>query len=55
MLAADAFLFQPADAINYVQGGDNGTPLQKDEPQTPNPPNGAYIDYWLKSDRQRVR
>jgi photosystem II stability/assembly factor-like uncharacterized protein len=50
VLQADAFLFQPADAINYVQGGDNGTPLQKDEPQAPNPPNGAYVDYFLKSD-----
>jgi photosystem II stability/assembly factor-like uncharacterized protein len=46
---ASAFLFKPADAINAVQGGDNGTPLQKDEPQTPNRPNGAYIDYYLKS------
>jgi photosystem II stability/assembly factor-like uncharacterized protein len=48
VLKADAFLFKPADAINYVQGGDNGTPLQKDEPQTPNSPDGAYIDYYLR-------
>ncbi len=48
-LAAEAFLFKPADAINLLQGGDNGTPLQKDEPQAPNPPNGAYIDYYLKA------
>ncbi|HVA56261.1 MAG TPA: hypothetical protein VNF92_00050 [Gemmatimonadaceae bacterium] len=47
---ADAYLFKPANAYNYVQGGDNGTPLQKDEPQTPNPPVGAYIDYYLRSD-----
>ncbi len=46
---ADAFLFKPADAINVIQGGDNGTPVQKDEPQALNPPNGAYIDYYLKS------
>jgi photosystem II stability/assembly factor-like uncharacterized protein len=44
-----AHLFKPADAINAVQGGDNGTPLQKDEPQTPNRNNGAFIDYYLKS------
>src|SRR5213075_1287087 len=50
VLAEDAHLFKPADAINFVQGGDNGTPLQKDEPQAPNPPNGAAIDYWLRTE-----
>ena len=49
VLASDAFLFKPADAVAYAQGGDNGTPVQKDEPQAQNPPAGAYIDYWLKS------
>jgi len=44
----DAFLFKPADAINYIEGTDNGTPLQKDEPQAENPPSGAAIDYYLK-------
>jgi photosystem II stability/assembly factor-like uncharacterized protein len=44
-----AYLFKPSDAINAVQGGDNGTPLQKDEPQTPNRTNGAFIDYYLKT------
>ncbi len=48
VLAADAFLFKPADAYAAAQPGDNGTPLQKDEPQAPNPPNGAYIDYYVK-------
>jgi photosystem II stability/assembly factor-like uncharacterized protein len=47
--SADVYLFKPADAINVQQGGDNGTPLQKDEPQAPNPPNAAYIDYYLRS------
>jgi hypothetical protein len=46
---ADVHLFRPADYVAYVQGGDNGTPLQKDEPQAPNPPDGATIDYWLRS------
>jgi len=46
---SDAYLFKPATAVNYRQGGDNGTPLQKDEPQAPNPPDGAYIDYYLKA------
>jgi hypothetical protein len=46
---ADAYLFKPADAINWNQGGDNGTPTQKDEPQAQNGPNGASIDYYLKN------
>ncbi len=49
VLGADAYLFKPADAINVTQGGDNGTPLQKDEPQASNPPNGAIIDFYLKA------
>jgi hypothetical protein len=49
VLAADAYLFQPADAINVVQGGDDGTPMQKDEPQAENPPEGAAIDYYLRT------
>lgn len=49
VLTADAYLFKPADAVNVLQGGDNGTPLQKDEPQALNPPNGAVIDFYLKS------
>jgi len=48
VLKADAFLFKPGDAIYVQQGGDNGTPLQKDEPQALNPPDGAYIDYYLR-------
>ena len=49
ILAADAYLFKPGDAINMQQAGDNGTPLQKDEPQAMNPPNGVVIDYYLKA------
>jgi photosystem II stability/assembly factor-like uncharacterized protein len=50
ILAADAYLFKPSDTVNFQQGGDNGTPLQKDEPQSPNPPDGVAIDYYLHSD-----
>jgi len=46
---ADVYLFKPADAILFNQGSDNGTPTQKDEPQAPNAPNGATIDYYFKS------
>jgi hypothetical protein len=49
VLRSDVHLFKPADAINVIQGGDNGTPTQKDEPQAQNPPDGAIIDYYLKN------
>ena len=45
----DAYLFKPADAVVFSQASDNGTPTQKDEPQAQNAPNGATIDYYLKS------
>ncbi len=47
--AADAYLFKPADAINVIQGGGNGTPFQRDEPRADNPPDGAIIYYYLKA------
>ena len=49
VLQADAHLFKPTDAINVTQGNDNGTPLQKDEPQALNPAAGAPIDFYLKA------
>jgi photosystem II stability/assembly factor-like uncharacterized protein len=45
----DVYLFKPADTINFVEGTDNGTPLQKDEPHAENPPSGVNIDYYLKT------
>jgi hypothetical protein len=44
---ADAHLFKPADTTLLDQGGDNGTPFQRDEPQAENPPEGVFIDYYL--------
>lgn len=38
---SDAVLFKPTDALAIVQGDDNGTPWQKDEPQAENAPAGA--------------
>ena len=46
---ADAFLFHPADAINMPPGTDNGTPMPRDEALAENPPYGAMIDYYLRS------
>jgi photosystem II stability/assembly factor-like uncharacterized protein len=44
-----AYLFKPVDAINLSPGSDNGTPLPRDEPIAENPPFGAMIDFYLKS------
>ena len=46
---AEAILFKPADAVIMPPGSEYGTPLPKDEPFAENPPNGAMIDYFLKS------
>jgi photosystem II stability/assembly factor-like uncharacterized protein len=46
---ADAYLFRPGRTINTIPGSDNGTPMPRDEPLAENPPNGALIDYYLKS------
>jgi photosystem II stability/assembly factor-like uncharacterized protein len=48
-VTADAFLFQPAEAILLTAGSDNGTPMPRDEPLAENPPFGAMIDYYLRS------
>jgi hypothetical protein len=47
--AADAVLFQPATAWRVRWNTNTDTPLPPDEPTAPNPPEGALIDYWLKS------
>ena len=44
---AAAWLFQPATALRVRPAGFTGTPLPKDEPNAPNPPFGATIDYAL--------
>jgi photosystem II stability/assembly factor-like uncharacterized protein len=43
------WLFRPADAINMTPGSDQGTPQPRDEALAENPPNGAMIDYYLKT------
>ena len=40
-------LFAPAPAIRFRASGFTGTPMPKDEPMAPNPPDGAPIDYVL--------
>jgi hypothetical protein len=46
---AGAYLFKPARVYSMTPGSDNGTPMPRDEPLAENPPNGALIDYYLKS------
>jgi photosystem II stability/assembly factor-like uncharacterized protein len=47
--AAKAYLFEPALAIRVRPAGFTGTPMPKDEALAPNPPAGAYIDYFLRA------
>jgi photosystem II stability/assembly factor-like uncharacterized protein len=54
VLSSDAYLFKPADTVDMIPTDDNGTPLQKDEPHAPNPPDGIAIDYYLKKARTPV-
>ncbi|HEV2298655.1 MAG TPA: hypothetical protein VGR72_09090 [Candidatus Acidoferrales bacterium] len=49
MAGADAFLFKPETAYRVRPGSDEGTPLPTEEPAGENPPNGAIIDYYLKT------
>jgi len=47
-VAADAFLFKPADAVLVPEPSEQGTPLPKDEPAAENARWGAIVDYYLK-------
>jgi photosystem II stability/assembly factor-like uncharacterized protein len=42
-------LFPVATAIRVNEPAFTGTPMPKDEPMAPNPPLGAYVDYYLAS------
>jgi photosystem II stability/assembly factor-like uncharacterized protein len=45
----DDFLFKPAVAYRYRRNTNTDTPLPPEEPAGKNPPDGAIIDYYLKS------
>jgi photosystem II stability/assembly factor-like uncharacterized protein len=49
VLAADAFLFRPQETYRVRWNMNSDTPLPPDEPAGPNPPDGASINYYLKS------
>lgn len=44
-----AFLFKPETAWRVRPGSDEGTPLPAEVPAGENPPDGAILDYYLKS------
>ena len=44
-----AILFKPQTALRVRWNTNTDTPLPPDEPRLPNPPEGAIIDYYLKS------
>jgi photosystem II stability/assembly factor-like uncharacterized protein len=49
IVASEAYLFAPGESMTIRQGGQNGTPLPREEPQEVNPPAGVLAYYWLKS------
>jgi photosystem II stability/assembly factor-like uncharacterized protein len=50
--SSPAHLFTPGPAYAIRTGGENGTPLPKEEPQELNPPAGVLAYYWLQASAQ---
>jgi hypothetical protein len=48
VLAQPAQLLRPAEAVRARWNTNTDTPLPLDEPSSPNGPDGAVIDYWLR-------
>jgi photosystem II stability/assembly factor-like uncharacterized protein len=51
---SEAFLFKPQTAIRIRRSVNTDTPIPPEEPMGQNPPDGAIIDYYLKSDASEV-
>jgi hypothetical protein len=47
--ASSAYLLKPATVVRTRYDNDQETPLPPEEPTAKNPPDGAIIDYYLKS------
>ena len=54
LAAADAFLFKPQLAHRVRNNVNTDTPLPPEEPGGKNPPDGAILNYFLKSDAKTV-
>jgi photosystem II stability/assembly factor-like uncharacterized protein len=52
---ANAVLFKPATALRIDNDVFLGSPLPPEEPAAKNPPDGAMIDYYLKSPAKEVK
>ena len=52
--SASAWLYKPATAVRIDNDVFLGTPLPPEEPTAKNPPNGAVVDYYLRSAAQKV-
>ena len=52
--AADAHLFAPQTAYRVRRSLNTDTPIPPEEPMGQNPPDGAIINYFLKSDTSEV-
>jgi photosystem II stability/assembly factor-like uncharacterized protein len=50
VVAAEAVLFAPQVAVRVRWNTNSDTPIPPDEPRGENPPDGAVIDYMLKSE-----
>jgi photosystem II stability/assembly factor-like uncharacterized protein len=50
-----AWLYHPATAVRVDNDSFPGTPIPPEEPTAENPPNGAMIDYFLKSPAGNVK
>jgi len=53
--ARAAWLYRPESAIRVDTDRFVGTPLPPDEPTAENPPNGAIVDYFLRSPAKEVK
>jgi photosystem II stability/assembly factor-like uncharacterized protein len=53
--AGTSWLYQPGTAMRVDNDTFPGTPLPPEEPTAQNPPNGAVIDYYLKSAASQVK
>jgi photosystem II stability/assembly factor-like uncharacterized protein len=49
LASADAYFFRPETAIRTIWDDDQDTPLPPEVPAGQNPPDGAFLDYYLKS------
>lgn len=50
--AGDVFFYHPEASIRTIWDNDQDTPLPPEVPAGQNPPDGAFIDYYLKSAAQ---